>query len=355
MTAHANLGASNSATWMNCAAAPRISAGIPNTSTFHSEEGTRAHEQAEAMLRKQLPGPFPELTADVQPYVDLVMSYVGEGDQLFIEQTLPYTEWVEEGFGTADAIILHIDRTLTVIDLKFGKGVRVDAEGNTQLRLYALAAVQEHGFSHFTQRVRMVVCQPRLDHVSSEELEIDELLLFGQLVKMKAEFTKDPLALATPGEKQCRWCKAKYVCRERAISVIKVVGSDAVSPAEFATLLPHAERAKVWANDIETHALKLAVDGTQIPGFKLVEGRSLRTFSDDAPDILRQAGLKDEDIYRQTIKPLGEVEKALGGKKTAAPVMEAATVKGAGKPTLVPISDKRNAIVANVTLNFPTE
>ena len=352
MTAHAKLGASNSATWMNCAASPRISAGLPNDSSVFAEEGTRAHAQAEAMLKGEL-GPHPELAGDVQPYVDLVMSYVGDLDQLLIEQTVPYDEWVHEGFGTADAIILHADRTLTIIDLKFGKGERVDALGNSQLRLYSLGAVQEHGFTHFTQRVRMIVCQPRLDHVSVEELEIDELLLWGQTVKARAQATQDPTAIATPGDKQCRWCRARAVCRARAISVLDVAGSDVLTPAEFAVMLPHAERARTWAKDVESHALAQALNGTEIPGYKLVEGRSVRAFTDNAPDVLRAAGLKDEEFYRQSLKPLGEVEKALGGKKTAAPVMDAATVKPKGEPVLVPNSDKRTKIDADITSNFP--
>ena len=348
MSAHAKLSASGSATWLNCAASPRLCANIPNESSHFAEEGTRAHAQAEAMLTGA-EQPHPDMADDVRPYVEFVEE-LAAGAELHIEQRLEYTEWVAEGFGTADAVIISGD-TIIVVDLKFGKGVKVSADENPQLRLYALAALQKWHWDKGITQVRAIVSQPRLDHISSEELSVQDLLTWGEWVKERAILTTEPTAKATPGEKQCRWCRARYTCRARAIASLTVIGSDHLSPADIGALLPHLAEVKSWASDIEAQAMTLLEAGSEVTGYKLVEGRAIRTLTDTAVDTLRAAGLDDEAIYRQSYRTLGDIEKALGGKKKAAPVLEKCTTKPAGKPAIVPNSDPRPALNGTVA-NF---
>jgi hypothetical protein len=354
-TIHSSRGASSSVTWLNCSAAPRICTGLPDESSEHAEEGTRAHDQAEAMLLDlpQEKWPYPEMAKDVQPYVDLVHSLIGPGDLLFVEQLVHYDEWVEGGFGTSDAIIIHSDGTMTVIDLKFGQGNRVDAWGNSQLRLYALGSLQAHQFTHNITRVRYIVCQPRLDHVSEETLTVDELLEWAEYVRERALLTYDPNAEATPGEEQCQWCRAKMVCRARAQKVLDVVGSDHLTTADLALLLSHAPLAAAWAKDIEAQAYKLAMDGHHLPGYKLVESISRRKLKSDAAETLKAQGLTDDQIYRKDFATLEDLQKALGGKKKAEPVMALITTKPPGQPTLAKLSDRRPPINTDLSQNFP--
>lgn len=344
---HAKLSASGSATWLNCPAAPRICEGLPDDTSPYAEEGTKAHAQAEAMLRGE-EGPFPEMAADVQPYVDYVNSL--PGDRWF-EQRLDYTEWVPEGFGTADAVVIDGD-LLTIIDLKFGMGVRVYAQDNSQMRIYAIAALQRWQWDYGISRIKMTICQPRLDHVSEDTLGIGEILDWGNEVKRKAALTLDPAAPAVPGEKQCRWCKARTVCRPRAIDALTVAGSDHLTPADVGALLRHVDGIKSWLSDLEAHAFDLLNSGADVPGYKLVEGRSLRALTDNAVDTLRAAGLDDSAIYRQSYRTLGDIEKSLGGKKKAAPVLEKCTTKPAGKPTIAPTSDPRPTMSASVAFEI---
>lgn len=346
---HARLSASGSATWLNCPASPRLCDGVPDKSSGYAAEGTRAHEQAEAMLlgRRQ---PHPELADDVLPYVELVEELSASGKR-FVEQRLEYTEWVPEGFGTADAVVIH-EGTLTIVDLKFGKGIRVSADGNTQLRLYALAALQEWQWEYDIATVTMTISQPRLDHVSSETLTVEELLAWGDWVKKRVAITQDPQAPPVPGEKQCRWCRARFTCRARAIDALTVAGSDHLAPSDIAALLPHLPGVIAWADDIEAQAVSLLESGAEVAGYKLVEGRSVRKLTDNAVDTLRAAGLDDSTIYRQSYRTLADIEKALGGKKNAAPVLEQCTTKPAGKPAIVLNSDPRPPISATVA-QFP--
>lgn len=352
-TKHSSRGASSSFTWLLCPGSPRVCEPIPNEDTEFSLEGTRAHAQAEAMLTdgKQ---PYPEMAKDVQPYVDLVWELVGFNDLLLVEQLVHFDEWVPGGFGTSDCIIIHDNGLLTVVDLKFGKGEQVFAEGNSQLRLYALGALQKYQYTHNITRVRYVVSQPRLDHYDEETLTVEELLVWAEYVRERAALTYDPKAELIPGEQQCRWCRAKHVCRARALHVLNVAGSEHLTPADVGLLLPHVELVRQWASDIDAHAYKLLKDATVVPGYKLVEGRSVRQLKEDAEAELLAAGLKKDQIYRSSYQTLGELEKLLGGKKKAAPVLEKITTKPPGQPTIVRNSDPRPALDMDTIAHFPT-
>jgi hypothetical protein len=357
MTAHATLGASASFTWMNCPGAIRVAAGVPEAKTEEAQEGTNAHAQAEHVLKGKDPakGPHPDLMADLVPYFSLIDSLVGLNSIVKIEETVQFDEWVPGGFGTADAIIIDEDqRMLTIVDLKFGKGIRVDAQDNSQLRLYGLGCLQKYQFLYGIETIRMIVCQPRLDHEDEETLSVDDLLAWGDnVVRPKALATLEPDAPVVPGLVQCQWCRARFVCRKRAISILDVMGSDTLTPANIGMLFPHTMLAVKWADDVAAYAGMLMAAGVQLHGLKLVEGRARRKMRDDAATTLAQAGLTHDQIYRQEYRSLGEIEAALGGKKAAKPVMALATLKPVGKPTIVPVSDPRPPISVDVIADFP--
>jgi hypothetical protein len=342
---------SASPTWLHCPAAPRISAGIPDTTSEFATEGTEAHEQAEAILTGKKE-PFPEHHEDLEPYYELVAEYKATGI-LMVETKVEFTEWCPDGFGTADAIVIDGTKVI-VIDLKFGKGVRVSAEDNSQMRLYALGVLQALQFEYALDTVEMVISQPRLDHISTETLSATELLVWGDWVKERVKLVQDPKAVAVPGGKQCRWCRGKLACRARAIDALNKSDEDLIGSNEVAVLLPLIPAVQTWCSDIKTLANNLAADGAHINGYKLVEGRSTRKFSTEADKILSSQGLDEDQIYQpRKLATLGSVEKALGGKKRAAEVMSQCTFKPEGKPTLVKTSDKRPEISSSQVASFP--
>jgi hypothetical protein len=352
MSAHSWLSPSKSATWLHCPAAPRICGNVPEETSEYAQEGTEAHAQAAAMLLGQ-PDTFPQHKEAVAPYVEMVQGLIGPDDTLLIEQEVTYDEWVTDGYGTSDCIILHSNGLLTNVDLKFGQGVKVYAKDNSQLRLYALGAIQGYQFTHNIDRVRMIISQPRLDHQDEEELSLDDLLAWGEWVKERVHLILDPNVEAVPGDKQCRWCAARKMCRARITQLVNIIGSEHITPADVAMLMPYVEQVKTWVRDLEEHALELLLAGTEVPGYKLVEGRSLRKFTADAASKLLDVGLTEEQIYVQEMRTMSEIEKALGGKKKAVKVMEEITIKPQGKPTIVETSDPRPRIEADIVAQFP--
>jgi len=367
---HALLSASGSALWLHCAAGVLRSKGIKDETSAYAEEGRRAHEQAEFMIRKRIAeevgetfkgtDPYPEFAGDVEPYVLHCVILTSFAEWVGIEQRLDFSQWVPEGFGTGDFVsIVEIPKVedeyeIVVVDLKFGKGVKVFAD-TPQLRLYALGALAAHQWDYHITRVRCVIHQPRLDHVDEYTISVDELLDWAEnTVKPAASRALVPNAPATPGDKQCRWCRVKTTCRERALDVLaKAESHHPLDPTTIATLLPVAEELGKWAKDLQEYALKIAVDGSTIPGHKLVEGRVNRQWTAEAAEILMDY-LPEEQVYSpRKLIGLTEAQKLLGGKKAAAPVLDAATVSRAGKPTLVPESDPRPPMSQTSANQFP--
>jgi len=349
-TQHAKLSASGSPTWSNCGASLRISEGIKEAPSDFAAEGTEAHDVAEKCL---LSGEnAPDTHKELQIYLDYVRELPGG---LMVEERVEFDEWVPEGFGTVDALILHGD-TAYVVDLKWGKGIRVDAEENSQLSLYALGALQRYQFDYGIEKVVLAIVQPRLDHISGWETTAGALLEFGEHIKERAAIALSDDAPATPSEKACQWCRAKAVCRERAASLMSLPEKppERLTLNEIGLLLRVAERAKSYISDLQSYAMGLAEGGQHVPGHKIVEGRSTRKFTAEAAEILSSEGLTDDQIYRKSFQTLGAIEKALGGKKAAKPIMDEVTFKPRGKAQLVRISDPRPELsVANVD-DFPT-
>jgi hypothetical protein len=371
MAAHAILSASGASRWMVCPPSARLEQNYPNKSSEFAKEGTLAHELGELGLQKNL-----ELigtrkynsevkkiqsnelfTADmpdyVAIYVNTCMEKVAEAkaktpDAIFsIEQRLNFSEWVPEGFGTGDFVIIA-DGTMEICDLKYGKGVPVSAIGNKQMRLYALGAIAEFSFLYDIEKVKMTIIQPRLDSISTDEVTAEDLLKWAE------EELKPTAALAFKGEgefcagEHCGFCRAKAVCKARADKNMELAKYEfrtttTLSDTDIADILSKADELAKWAKDVHEYALEQAVQGVEYPGYKVVEGRSNRKYTDtDAiTEILRNNGFNDPIIFKPTeLLTLTNMEKVVGKTKLTQLVGDY-IIKPQGKPTLVSEDDKR--------------
>ena len=365
---HSRYPASASHRWINCPGSIRLSDQVPQEgSSSYAEEGTLAHAIAEQKLRIAIDktvkaSELKKLTKDPMYdgemdeattfYAGLVMEHYnagGEYAELMIEQRVDFSQWVPEGFGTSDAIIIS-DDTIEVIDLKYGKGVRVDAEGNSQMRLYALGAYALFNDLYDFDKVRMTIVQPRLDHVSTEELTVQDLLEWAKVyVVPAAELAAKDDAPTSAGD-WCRWCPARVICRTRAEANLELARydfkrGDLLDPDEIAEILGKVDELTKWASDIQGYALQQAMDGTHYDGWKVVEGRSNRKYKDEllVAEALHKEGYKDAVLYTRKLLGITDMEK-LVGKKKLAEICKDLIEKPAGKPTLVPESDKREPI-----------
>ena len=375
MPKHAKLSASGSHIWLNCTPAVKMSEGIPDRQTAFTLEGTTAHRLAEVRLgriydlisdreyragiREVQASEFysAEMEEYVTKYVDWVTEVYGEvrrqseDCELLTEQRLDFSSWVPGGFGTGDVVIIA-DGTLTVIDLKYGKGVPVDARENPQLMLYGLGAYDSFSLSNDIRRVRMIINQPRLDSISEYELPVEELLRWGEeVVKPRALMAMEGKGEAHPGD-WCRFCKCRAICRARAEESLEAAKHEFKAPPlltdeEISDILGQLSRIQSWITDVKEFAQEEAEKGRQWPGWKLVEGRSNRKFSDpkEVEKRLLDAGFDKVLIYKDPeLLGISAMEKVVGGKKKLEQICEGLIVKPPGAPTLVPESDKRPAI-----------
>jgi hypothetical protein len=389
MTAHATLSASASSRWLNCPGSIRLTKDIPNKSSGFSRHGSAAHELAEMCLRKKQDAEEhrglairiehedftvdQEMISAVQQYLDFVRSI--EGEELQIEQRVNYSPWaVPESFGTADAVVIDWEnRHLTICDLKFGTGVKVEAEQNTQLMLYALGCINEYGHLGQIDTVTLAISQPRIDHVSEWEIPTANLLTWGErIVRPTAEIAMTEDAPIVPGDKQCRWCAIAATCSASAEHHMMVVQSGfddltaPVSPPQLDRLsleqqvyVARNQKAVTgWMNKIEKHLFDLALQGKDIPGMKMVEGRSIRKWDDEAAvdcqlEDLQYSGAIDseEPFYVTKLISPTQAEKLMGKPKFAE-LLSHRVVKPQGKPTLVADSDKRQPLNLATALGF---
>lgn len=370
--AHAILSASASKRWLACPPSARLEQQFKDEQSQYAAEGTFAHALAEQKLRcyiEVMPKSVkeksyellksdsfysPELEEYVDSYVDLVKEKYHAAlaktpdAELLLEQKLDFSRWVPDGFGTGDAVIIA-DGTIEVIDLKFGKGVAVDAAGNTQMMLYALGAVDSFGCLYDIRQLTMTIVQPRLDSVSSETISISKLLEWGEdVVKPVAKVAYEGKGIFAAGD-WCKFCKARATCRARAELNQKLAAEEfqdlfLLTIDEVADLLGKVDQYVSWVSDLKEYALKEAVNhGTTFPNWKLVEGRSNRKYTDQvaAANVLLKAGYKEEQIFE--LLGISAMEKLLG-KKRFAEILGATVIKPPGKPALAPESDKRPAI-----------
>ncbi len=362
MGSHAVLSASASARWLKCSPSARWELKFPDKSSPYAAEGTEAHALAEKTLKDFRAGGRPEVISDnsetreaIQSYVDTVVEKYTEARQaspdarLLVEQHLDFSKYVPQGFGTGDCLIIS-DKILEVCDLKYGKGVEVSAKGNSQMRLYALGAIEAQEMFWGFDRVRMTIIQPRIGNVSSEELSVEDLKAWGRIVHQRALLAFEGKGSLVAGD-HCRFCRCRTVCRAYADYMTEPIKEAFKPPAELqpdevADIVLKAKRIKGWLEDIETYALMQALDGRKLPGLKLVAGRSVRkiTNPDVAAGRLLEAGYKPEEIYKpQTLQTLTELKKLCGAKKLDT-LLDGIVETGKRSPALVPESDKRPAL-----------
>ena len=264
----------------------------------------------------------------------------------------------KEGFGTCDLLILDGD-AIEVIDLKFGKGLKVDAIDNSQLRLYALGAVDNFNFIFEAKKVRMTIMQPRLDHISTDEMEIDELLKWGdEEVRPKADLAYAGEGEFNPGE-HCRFCGVKDRCRARANENMRLAALDfkaapLLTDLEVVRVLEQIDELVKWAKDVESYAYLEAINNNkEWPGFKLVEGRRTRRYSSEeaVAEKLLEAGYGEERIYSKSLLTLTKLEKELG-KKDFEEIIGSLIERPPGKLKLVPDDDKRIEVGSSAEIEF---
>ena len=360
---HAVLSPSSSHIWLNCTPAARFAEKFPDGGSVYAAQGTEAHALAEHKLKaalgiettdpragmEHLDEEMEECTDDYVSYVLETMSRIrdehGKPD-IYIEQKVDFSRWVPEGFGYADCIIVS-EGTVSVIDLKYGTGVEVDAEWNPQFLLYALGTVDFLDFICSVREVTVTAFQPRLKGVSSFTLTKDELLDWAEeTLRPKAE-----LAFSGGGEfnagEHCRFCRAKTCCRKRAERNLELARYDFAPPEELsnleiASILAKADELASWVKDISQYALEKAIEGERFEGWKLVAGRSVRKYTDE-DKVAEAAVAAGFDPYERSVLGITAMEKLMG-KKRFGEVLGSLVVKPKGKPTLVPESDKRPAV-----------
>lgn len=363
MANHAVLSASASHRWLNCPPSVRLTERIPDNGSIYAAEGSEAHELCEYKLR-QLLGMEAHNPLDTPiglRYYDGTMEDAATGYAAFVlelleeirktcsapivmvEQKLDYSRWVKDGYGTGDAVIVA-DGALHVVDFKYGTGVPVSAEGNSQMRLYALGALDMFGELYDIDTVVTTIYQPRLASISTDTISKDDLLDW-------AENTLRPLAdQAYKGGGDlnagswCRFCKLRNTCRKRAEANLAVAQHDfklppTLSDEEIAVILDKLDDLIGWASDIKEYALNAALLGKHFDGWKLVEGRSNRRYTDEAAvaQIVSETG---RDPYEHKLLGITAMEKLLG-KKQFATLLSNLVERPQGKPVLVPDSDKR--------------
>ena len=367
MGKHALLSASSAHRWLVCTKAPRLEETLPETRSKYADEGRLAHAIAELRLKKQYtpmkksefekklnelksdPLFSDEMISHVDMYVDYVkgITYSSTSQSyIAIEKRVNYCEYAPEGFGTSDCIIIS-GTDLYVIDFKYGKGIPVSAEKNPQMMLYALGAYLESSLLSNIEKVTMVIIQPRLENISESTISIDELLAWGASIKPIAQKAYNGEGEFVSGE-HCRFCRAKALCRARAefnTSIDTSKSPELLTDEEIGRILAKAQDIKAWVSNLEEYALTAILNGKMIPGWKVVEGRSTRRFTDTdkAFEILKQNGIDEAALYERKPITLTQVEKLIGKAKFNE-LLKEYVIKPEGKPTLVPENDKREPL-----------
>ena len=394
---HAVLSASSSKQWIHCPPSARLQEPFPNDSSVFAEEGTWAHELCEYKVKKYLherkKRPQSEFyTEEIEQATDIYAEFVisiiegmkrnGVEPLCFVEERLDFSNIVPEGFGTGDMIILGKDEQgrglIHICDYKNGKGVFVDAHENSQMMLYATGALNAYGYIYEIEIVRMSIIQPRLENISTYEMTADDLRTWGESIKPIAQMAFEGKGEQNPGE-WCRFCRAKPVCKacmEEALALAKeefldldagaladeAEETDATAPynadtatpvfkqpglvvfSELVKVLPTLNRISFWIESVFAFVSAEAINhGVPVEGYKVVEGRSKRIFTDTKAVVSAAEAEGYTDIYKQELLTLTEFEKMMGKKKFAE-VLGEYVVKPPGKLALVPESDPRPAV-----------
>lgn len=384
---HALLSASGSERWLNCTPSAKLEDefGERKTSIF-ANEGTLAHELGEIYLRRDSTCEisdeefdskleeimsnelFNEEMLDMVPiYTDYCIDQFNEAKTKnslatsIVEAKLDLTEYIPESFGTSDYTIIN-DDTMEVIDLKYGKGVPVYATMNKQLMLYGLGALRQFDTMYDIKTVKLTIVQPRINNISSWSISVSELKEWAETeLKEKAKMAFEGTGELNAGS-WCKFCSVANKCRQlhdENLKLAKYDFADAkfLSDDEIADILKRTPSLIEWANSIVEYAKdKTLTENKQWPGYKLVAGQSRRKWlNEDAVAsaiFTRMPEISDDDIYNMKLKPITEIEKIVGKKRFAEELSDV-VIKPDGKPTLVPIEDKRPALgVSQAKLDF---
>lgn len=400
---HALLSASSSKQWLHCPPSVRLQENFPNESSVYAEEGTFAHEVCEYKVRKYLkervkrPQSEEYDTEEIEQITDVYAEFVitiieemkenGCEPLAFVEERVDYSHIAPSGFGTADMLIIGKDENgkglLHVCDFKTGKGVFVDADHNSQMMLYAIGALAAYGFLYDIEIVRMSIIQPRLDNISTFECSRQELEDWGESIKPIAKLAYEGKGEQHPGD-WCRFCRAKPVCKACADEALALCRedfldldagafddtaeeSDMTAPyeadtqtavfkqpglipiSELAEILPTLNRISSWIEAVFAFVSSEAINhGVPIPGYKVVEGRSKRVFTDTKAVVDTAVQNGYTDLYKQSLITLTEFEKMMGKKKFNELLGEY-VAKPPGKLALVPESDPREPVDLTAT------
>lgn len=378
--AHALLSASSAHRWLLCTPSAKLEEQFPDTTSEAAAEGTLAHELAEMKLRnyffthdygkRKLNSDIKKLQknelwqAEMTGYTDTYLDYIKlialsdrSAFTVRIETRVDYGKYAKDGFGTADCILIR-GKDVHVFDFKYGKGVPVSAEDNPQMMLYALGILDMYGLLYDMQTFHLHIIQPRIDNISDWTVSREKLLEFGEFVRKQSSLAYDGAGDYVPGEKQCRFCRAKAQCRARAQENVRLAFSPdlgklppLISADEAGAYLTQGEDVERWLSDLKDWALGECLAGNSVPGWKAVEGRGSREWSDQdaAFERLISTGITEEAVlYERKPLTLSQVEKAIGKKDFQDAVGEF-VVKKPGKPALVKESDRRKAIQNKVT------
>ncbi len=362
---HARLSASASSRWLKCSGSVKAERDYSDKTSSAAEEGTLAHELGEICLRSNVPARdfvdkrvtgkliSQEMADYVQEYIDYVLMYENSQTTKFIEERVDFSHVAPEGFGTLDAALINpVNKRVHIFDLKYGRGVRVDAENNTQGLLYLLGFCEQYKFmidepEKFSYTVNIV--QPRLNNITSWILDYDELMERSEWIKERAKLTLSDTAERTAGESQCRWCKAKGDCPELYRFTQEVLASDfdnldanplsesKLTNKQKRILLDNASLIDSFVSSVRESVYNKISNGDKFEGYKLVEGRSNRKWNDDAEAVL----LKHLGEYAYNKKLIGVTEAS---KKLTKDDIAGIIYKPKGKVTLVPETDKRKPI-----------
>ena len=370
MAKHALLSASGAHRWLECTPSAQLELQFPQSTSVYAEEGTAAHELCELTARYWL-GEISEAeyenrrdelakgkyyNAEMQECANDYAKFVTEKtaaaretcEDAFtaLEVRVDFSKYVKDGFGTGDCIIVS-DNVLEIIDFKYGKGVRVEAAGNPQMKLYALGAYLEYNTLFDIDSVRMTIFQPRLSGVqSSDEITVKELLEWAEkYVKPRAKLAYKGEGEFAPSEEVCKFCRAKAQCKARADKNLKLFDEAPdvllLTPEDAGKILEQAGDIQSWLADLESLVSSTLLAGQPVEGWKMVEGRSNRRFTDELKVVaaMKAAGYDESLLYERKLITLTQMEKDFG-KKAVAETLGELIVKPQGKPTLAPAKDK---------------
>lgn len=363
MGKHAFLSASSSHRWLECPPSAKLCSEQEDRASPYAQQGTDCHELCAYLVEKSMGRDVQDPTENLDYYdqemqdcAESYRDYVNEqieaakqhcpDPQVLIEQRLDFSRWVENGFGTGDCVIVA-DEVLQIIDYKHGLGVLVSAEKNPQMMCYALGALELFDGLYDISEISMTIFQPRRDNVSTYTMTKEELITWAdEVLKPTAELAYEGKGEFKAGE-HCQFCKVKATCRKRAEYNLELARYDFEMPAtledtEIAAILPKVDYLVSWAADLKEYALQQALSGTHYEGFKVVEGRANRKYSNEA-EVAKSAENAGYDPYEKKLLGITAMT-ALMGKKKFEEVLGSYITKPQGKPALVPESDKRPAI-----------